>query len=66
VDAPNTVWAGDMTYIPTREGWLSLAAVLDLFSRRIVGWSMGATIDAELACRARSTWRGTAGGPPRA
>jgi len=50
--APNTVWAGDMTYIPTGEGWLYLAVVLDLFSRRIVGWSMGATIDAELACRA--------------
>ena len=48
----NTVWAGDMTYIATREGWLYLAVVLDLFSRRIVGWSMGATIDSELACRA--------------
>ncbi len=52
VDAPNTVWVGDMTYIPTGEGWLYLAVVLDLFSRRIVGWAMGATIDAELACRA--------------
>ena len=52
VDAPNTVWAGDMTYIPTREGWLYLAVVLDLFSRRIVGWSMGEAITAELACRA--------------
>ena len=41
-----------MTYIPTGEGWLYLSVVLDLFSRRIVGWSMGATIDAELACRA--------------
>jgi putative transposase len=52
VAAPNTVWAGDMTYIPTGEGWLYLAVVLDLFSRRIVGWSMGTTIAAELACRA--------------
>jgi hypothetical protein len=52
VAAPNTVWAGDMTYIPTREGWLYLAVVLDLFSRRIVGWSMGPAITAELACRA--------------
>ena len=50
--AANTVWAGDMTYIATDEGWLYLAVVLDLFSRRIVGWSMGTTIDAELACRA--------------
>jgi transposase InsO family protein len=48
----NAVWVGDMTYIPTGEGWLYLAVVLDLFSRRIVGWSMGATIDSELACRA--------------
>jgi transposase InsO family protein len=52
VAAPNTVWAGDMTYIPTREGWLYLAVVLDLFRRRIVGWSMGPAITAELACRA--------------
>jgi len=52
VAAPNTVWAGDMTYIPTGEGWLYLAVVLDLFSRRIVGWSMDETITAELACRA--------------
>lgn len=52
VAAANSVWAGDMTYIPTEEGWLYLAVVLDLFSRRIVGWSMGSTIDSELACRA--------------
>ena len=50
--AANTVWAGDMTYIPTGEGWLYLAVVLDLFSRRIVGWAMGDAITAELACRA--------------
>ncbi|AXC16246.1 Mobile element protein (plasmid) [Acidisarcina polymorpha] len=48
----NTVWVGEMTYIPTREGWLYLAVVLDLFSRRIVGWAMGATIDSALACGA--------------
>ena len=41
-----------MTYIPTGEGWLYLAVVLDLFSRRIVGWAMGQAITAELACRA--------------
>ena len=41
-----------MTYIAIGEGWLYLAVVLDLFSRRIVGWSMGTTIDAALACRA--------------
>jgi putative transposase len=52
VTRANTVWTGDMTYISTREGWLYLAVVLDLFSRRIVGWSMGEAITAELACRA--------------
>jgi putative transposase len=52
VSAPNTVWVGDMTCVATEQGWLYLAVVLDLFSRRIVGWSMGALIDAELACRA--------------
>ncbi len=40
VDAPNRVWAADITYIPTHEGWLYLAVVMDLYSRRIVGWSM--------------------------
>ncbi len=38
--APNRVWTGDITYIETAQGWLYLAVVLDLFSRRIVGWSM--------------------------
>jgi len=40
VAAPNQAWVGDFTYIPTREGWLFLAVVLDLFSRKVVGWSM--------------------------
>ncbi len=40
-----------LTYIPTRERWLYLAVVLDLFSRRIVGWSVGQAIPEELACR---------------
>ncbi len=52
VAAANTVWAGGMTYISTGEGWLYLAVVLDLFSRRIVGWSMGEAMTAEQACRA--------------
>jgi putative transposase len=42
-------WAGDITYLPTREGWLYLAVVLDLKSRRVVGWSMRATLESELA-----------------
>jgi putative transposase len=40
--APNQKWTTDITYIPTLEGWLYLAVVLDLFSRRIVGWAMSA------------------------
>ena len=39
VATPDTAWAGDITYIPTREGWLYLAVPLDLCSRRIVGWA---------------------------
>jgi putative transposase len=42
------VWTADITYIPTREGWLYLAAVEDLYSRQIVGWSMGSRIDSRL------------------
>jgi putative transposase len=38
--APDRVWAGDVTFLPTREGWLYLAVLLDLYSRRVVGWAM--------------------------
>ena len=38
--SPNRVWVGDITFIPTREGWLHLAVLLDLYSRRVVGWAM--------------------------
>jgi transposase InsO family protein len=47
-DSPNCKWAGDITYIPTDEGWLYLAGVIDLCSRRIVGWSMGDHMRTEL------------------
>jgi len=47
-DAPNTKWVTDITYIQTAEGWLYLAAVLDLFSRKIVGWSMAEHLRATL------------------
>lgn len=40
--APNRTWVGDMTFIRTRQGWLHLVVLLDLFSRKVVGWSMGA------------------------
>jgi putative transposase len=46
--APNTKWVADVTFIATRQGWLYLAAVLDLFSRAIVGWAMEATQDEAL------------------
>jgi putative transposase len=48
VAAPNQVWAGDLTYIPTEEGWLFLAVVIDLFSRKVVGWSMRPDMQSEL------------------
>jgi putative transposase len=47
--APNKVWVTDVTYIATREGWLYLAVILDLFSRRVVGWAASNTNDRELA-----------------
>jgi putative transposase len=57
VAAPNRVWAGDMTYIQTEEGWLFLAVVLDLFSRRIVGWSLREDMRSELVVDAlRMAW----------
>ena len=57
VSAPNRVWAGDMTYIQTEEGWLFLAVVLDLFSRRIVGWSLREDMRSELVVDAlRMAW----------
>lgn len=46
--APNQAWASDITYIPTREGWLYLAIVIDLFSRMIVGWAMSSRMTAQL------------------
>ena len=47
-DTPNQKWVTDITYIPTDQGWLYLAAVVDLFSRRVVGWSMGSTMQGSL------------------
>lgn len=49
VDQPNTVYAGDITYIPTEEGWLYLALFLDLYSRAVVGWAMSERMSAQLA-----------------
>ena len=52
VQAANQAWVGDVTYIPTGEGWLYLAVLLDLFSRRVVGWATSATNDRDLALQA--------------
>lgn len=49
---PNVVWASDLTYLWTDEGWLYLCVVLDLYSRRVVGWSTGSRINSELVIRA--------------
>jgi putative transposase len=50
--AANQAWVADITYIRTRSGWLYLAAVLDLYSRKIVGWAMAPNMPAELVCSA--------------
>jgi transposase InsO family protein len=50
--APNHKWIADFTYIWTAEGWLYVAAVIDLFSRRVVGWSMSPTMAAQLVADA--------------
>jgi putative transposase len=50
--SPNQAWVADITYIPTREGWLYLAVILDLFSRAVVGWAMDARCSRGLVIRA--------------
>ena len=47
-DKPNQKWVADITYLPTTEGWLYLAAVLDLHSRRVVGWSMSDSLESQV------------------
>ena len=59
VDAPNKTWVTDITYIQTWQGWLYLAAVLDLYARKLVDWSMKPTLAKELALDAllMAVWR---------
>ena len=62
---PDVTWAGDITYIPTQEGWLYLAVLLDLASRRVVGWALRTRLDQELtlaALRMALLHRGARGG----
>jgi putative transposase len=58
-DQPNRKWIADFTYVWTAEGWLYVAAVIDLFSRRVVGWSMKAEMSAQLVTDAllMAIWR---------
>jgi putative transposase len=51
-DSPNQKWVTDITYIPTREGWLYLASVMDLYSRKIVGWHMAERMTKDLVMNA--------------
>lgn len=51
-NAPDRIWVGDITHLPTREGWLYLAVVLDACSRRVVGWAMSSQQTLDLAARA--------------
>ena len=56
-DQPNAVWTSDITYISTDEGWLYLAAVIDLYSRQVVGWSMQPHMQTSLVSDAlRMAW----------
>ncbi len=65
VSQPNRVWAGDITYVWTREGWLYLAVLLDLYSRAVIGWAMGPRLTGALTEQALrmalTTRRPTAG-----
>jgi putative transposase len=56
---PDTTWVGDITYIKTYEGWLYLAVVLDLFSRKVIGWSMQPTMTSDFVIKAllMAVWR---------
>lgn len=57
-EKPNQKWVGDITYIDTTEGWLYLATVLDLFSRKVVGWAMDTHIDTKLVISAlQMAWK---------
>ena len=60
--APDTTWVGDITYLRTGEGWLFLATVIDLFSRRVIGWSVAAHMRTELVSNALSMAVATRGG----
>lgn len=51
-DAPNRKWVTDITYLPTAAGWVYLAVILDLFSRKVVGWALSTSLATELVAQA--------------
>ena len=63
---PNQVWVGDITYLWTQEGWLYLSVLLDLYSRKVVGWAMSSHIDAALVQAALRNGAGAAAARSRA
>lgn len=62
--APNQVWVSDITYLPTDEGWYFLAVILDLFSRRVVGWAAAPTLETPLVAKALERAIGLRGRSP--
>jgi len=64
VQTPDEVWASDITYIETNEGWLYLAVFIDLCTRLVVGWSMSADMTADLVLKAFRMGLGKRGRPP--
>jgi transposase InsO family protein len=64
VSQPNRVWAGDITYVWTLEGWLYLAVLLDLYSRSVIGWAMGPRLTGDLTEQALQ-WRSPLASPLR-
>ena len=57
-DRPNQIWVADITYIETREGWLYLAGILDLYSRKVAGWNTSDSLTTELVTRAwKKAWK---------
>jgi transposase InsO family protein len=64
VETPNQVWGSDITYLPTQDGWLFLAVVVDLFSRKIVGWAMASTLETSLVATALTMAIGRRHPPP--
>lgn len=61
-ERPDQVWVSDTTYLPTRHGWRYLATVMDLYSRRVIGWKLSASNDAQLVCEALNNAIATRGG----